>query len=67
VLGPTFEADPPPELYACRDGRNAQQAVVEVEDQLFRGRQDDGDAGLADYFGSIPMPAATSDQLTSRV
>src|SRR6266487_2325343 len=31
VLEPIFEADLPPEQYASRPGRNAQQAVVEVE------------------------------------
>src|SRR5215831_4041858 len=53
VLEPIFEADLPPEQYAYRPGRNAQQAVVEVEAQLFRGRPDVVDADLADYFGSI--------------
>jgi hypothetical protein len=38
VLEPIFEADLPPEQYAYRRGRNAQQAVVEVEESLFRGR-----------------------------
>ena len=37
VLEPIFEADLPPEQYAYRPGRNAQQAVVEVEELLFRG------------------------------
>jgi RNA-directed DNA polymerase len=32
LLEPIFEADLPPELYACRAGRNAQQAAVEVEE-----------------------------------
>jgi hypothetical protein len=49
VLEPIFEADLPPEQYAYRPGRNAQQAVVEVEALLFRGLAD-----LADNFGSIP-------------
>jgi RNA-directed DNA polymerase len=35
VLEPIFEADLPPEQYAYRPGRNAQQAVVEVEKQLW--------------------------------
>jgi RNA-directed DNA polymerase len=54
VLDPIFEADLPPELYAYRSGRNAQQAVIEVEELLFRGHPDVVDADLADYFGSIP-------------
>jgi len=33
VLESIFEADLPPEQYAYRPGRNAQQAVVEVEEQ----------------------------------
>jgi RNA-directed DNA polymerase len=54
VLEPIFEADLPPEQYAYRPGRNAQQAVVEVEALLYRGRPEVVDADLADYFGSIP-------------
>jgi len=54
VLEPIFEADLPPEIYAYRAGRNAQQAIVEVEELLFRGHPDVVDADLADYFGSIP-------------
>jgi RNA-directed DNA polymerase len=54
VLEPIFEADLPPEQYAYRPGRNAQQAVVEVEEVLFRGHPEVVDADLADYFGSIP-------------
>jgi group II intron reverse transcriptase/maturase len=54
VLEPIFEADLPSELCAYRPGRNAQQAVVEVEELLFRGHPEVVDADLADYFGSIP-------------
>src|SRR6202040_4197009 len=36
-----------------RPGRNAQQAVVKVEELLFRGHPEVVDADLADYFGSI--------------
>lgn len=54
VLEPIFEADLPPEIYAYRAGRNAQQAVEEVGELLFRGHPDVVDADLADYFGSIP-------------
>ena len=51
VLEPIFEADLPPEIYAYRAGRNAQQAAVEVEELLFRGHPEVVDADLADYFG----------------
>jgi group II intron reverse transcriptase/maturase len=54
VLEPIFEADLPPEIYAYRAGRNAQQAAVEVQELLFRGHPEVVDADLADYFGSIP-------------
>jgi RNA-directed DNA polymerase len=37
VLEPIFEADLPPEQYAYRRGRNAQQAVVAVEALVFPG------------------------------
>src|ERR1700739_1422267 len=54
VLEPIFEADLPPEQYAYRPGRNAQQAAVAVEELLFRGYREVVDADLADFFGSIP-------------
>ena len=50
VLEPIFEADLPPEQYAYRPGRNAQQAVVQVEELLFRGHPEVVDADLADYL-----------------
>jgi hypothetical protein len=53
VLELIFEADLPPEQYAYRPGRNVQQAVVEVEAQLFRGHPEAVYAELADYFESI--------------
>src|SRR3984893_10724630 len=56
VLESIFKADLPPEIYAYRAGRNAQQAAVAVEELLFRGHPEVVDADLADYFGSIPHP-----------
>jgi retron-type reverse transcriptase len=53
VLEPIFEADFPPELYAYRAGRNAQQAVIEVEELLFRGHPEVVDADLADYLDPV--------------
>ena len=46
VLEPIFEADLPPEQYAYRPGRNAQQAAIEVEGRLHRGQTDVVDADL---------------------
>ena len=59
VLEPIFEADLPPEQYAYRPGRNAQQAVVEVEAQLFRGHPEVVDADLADYSGAFRTPTCS--------
>jgi RNA-directed DNA polymerase len=66
VLDPIFEADLPSEQYAYRPGKNAQQAVVEVEELLFRGHPDVVDADLADYFGSIPH-AELLESVTRRI
>lgn len=41
MLEPIFEADFPPEQYAYRPGRNAQEAVIDVEETLFRGHARD--------------------------
>src|SRR6266481_3522535 len=65
VLEPIFEADLPPEQYAYRPGRNAQQAVIEVEGLLFRGHPEVVDADLADYFGSIPHASPISPLLAN--
>jgi len=54
VLEPIFEADLPDEQYAYRTGRNAQQAVRDVQDVLYHGHREVVDADLSDYFGSIP-------------
>ena len=54
VLEPIFEADLPPEQYAYRPGRKAQQAVVEVDALLLPDHPGVVDADLADCFGSIP-------------
>ena len=54
VLSPVFESDLPPELYAYRPRRNAQQAVEAVEERMFRGHPDVVDADLSEYFESIP-------------
>jgi group II intron reverse transcriptase/maturase len=54
VLEPIFEADLPPEQYAYRPGRSAQQAVIRAEELMYRGHPEVVDADLADYFGSIP-------------
>jgi RNA-directed DNA polymerase len=66
VLEPIFEADLPPEQYAYRPGRNAQQAATDVKDTLFYGHPEVVDADLADYFGSIPH-AELMRSLTRRI
>ena len=55
VLEPIFEARSSiGTLRLPSRAKIAQQAVVEVEELLFRGHPEVVDADLADYFGSIP-------------
>ena len=53
VLKPGFEADLPPEQYAYRPGRNAQQAVIKVDRHVPEASLKAADAGSRDYR-SIP-------------
>jgi hypothetical protein len=55
VLEPIFEADLPPEIYAYRAGRNAQQAAVEVEELLFRGHPELVEIPHCSYFRPTPL------------
>src|SRR3984885_12178765 len=54
VLGPIFEADLPPQLYAYRPGRNAHDAIQQVHSLLNQDYTQVVDADLAAYFDSIP-------------
>lgn len=54
VLEPVFEADMPPEQYAYRQNRNAQDAVRRVHWLLNGGHRNVVDADLAGYFDTIP-------------
>ena len=57
VLEPIFEADLPPELYAYRPGRNAQQAVVEVEELCFAAIRKWWTPTSRTTLGAFPMPS----------
>ena len=56
VLEPIFEADLPSEIYAYRAARNAQQAVVEVEELVFRGHRGHRRIGVKAYFAVFLAP-----------
>src|SRR5437763_15248012 len=53
VLEPIFEADLQPEQYAYRQGRNALDAIVQVQGLLDSGHREIVDADLSGYFDSI--------------
>jgi len=56
VLESIFEADLPPEQYAYRTGRSAQDAVRHVHALVNAGYTEVVDADLSGYFDSIPHP-----------
>jgi len=61
VLEPIFEADLPPEIYAYRAGRNAQQAVVAVEELIFRGIRTSRGTSVLDVRWALSIPVAEMD------
>ena len=54
VLGPIFEADLCEEQYGYRPGRNAHQAVKQIDRALRMGHREVVDGDLSGYFDSIP-------------
>ena len=62
-----FDADLPEVQYAYRPGRNAQQAVTEVGETLFRGHPEVVDADLAAWVEvngeTIEVPLTAIDEV----
>jgi RNA-directed DNA polymerase len=54
VLEPIFEADLPPEQFAYRPEKSAQDAAMRVRELIRTGYTDVVDADLSGYFDSIP-------------
>lgn len=54
ILEPIFEADFEPCSYGFRPGRNAHQALREIEGHVKAGRTEVYDADLKGYFDTIP-------------
>jgi len=54
ILEPLFEADFLDCSYGFRPGRNAHQALAEIQRNLEQGRQEVYDADLSRYFDTIP-------------
>lgn len=54
VLAPIFEADPPAEQYAYRQGHSVLDAIQHVHGLVSRGRSEVVDADLSEYFETIP-------------
>lgn len=54
VLGPIFEADLCEEQYGYRPGKNAHQAVRQIDQALRMGHREVVDGDLSGYFDNIP-------------
>ena len=65
VLEPIFEADMPPEQYAYRQNRNAQDAMCEVHWLLTGGHRNVVDADPAGYFDPASYCPQTHEVVTN--